>query len=203
MPRIAAETVAAHVAQQEAAVVEAAARLVAERGVRDVSLADIAAEVGLARNSLYRYFPDKDHILAAWFRRDLAPVAADAAAALRGGGTATDRLLAWLDVQLDALCAPEHRVLLVAVADSPTLSDDVREQIAAGHRELYAGVVPVVAEALEDHRPRGHRHRDGHTVTMLLVGLLRSAAELVEGGGDRAAVRRELHRCVTGALADG
>ena len=45
MPRIAADTVAEHVALQEAAVVDAAARLFGERGVARVSLADIAAVI--------------------------------------------------------------------------------------------------------------------------------------------------------------
>src|SRR5690606_10118161 len=71
VPRISAESVAAHVARQEAAVLDAAVRLFSERGYSEVTIGDIAAEVGLARNSLYRYFPDKDHILLAWFRREL------------------------------------------------------------------------------------------------------------------------------------
>jgi AraC-like DNA-binding protein len=46
VPRINADSVAEHVAQQEAAVLDAAVRLFVERGYRQVGLADIAAEVG-------------------------------------------------------------------------------------------------------------------------------------------------------------
>ena len=52
MPRIKADTIADHVAQQRAAVLDAAVRLFTERGYAEVSLGDVAAEVGLARNSL-------------------------------------------------------------------------------------------------------------------------------------------------------
>ena len=68
MPRIAADNIAEHVANQQAAVLDAAVRLFTASGYHDVSLGDIASEVGLARNSLYRYFPDKAHLLLAWFR---------------------------------------------------------------------------------------------------------------------------------------
>ncbi len=50
MPRIKADNIAEHVAQQRAAVLDAAVRLFVERGFSEVGLADIAAEVGLARN---------------------------------------------------------------------------------------------------------------------------------------------------------
>ena len=71
MPRISADTIAEHVARQEAAVLDAAVRLFVERGYREVGLADIAAEVGLARSSLYRYVPDKAHLLVQWYRREV------------------------------------------------------------------------------------------------------------------------------------
>ncbi|MEZ5136913.1 MAG: helix-turn-helix domain-containing protein [Acidimicrobiales bacterium] len=69
-PRITAPTIAEHAACQETAILDAAADLFAERGVVGTEMADIAEAVGIARSSLYRYFPDKDHILLAWFERD-------------------------------------------------------------------------------------------------------------------------------------
>src|SRR6478736_2506991 len=99
MPRIAADSVQEHVARQEAAVIEAAIRLFNERGVRDVTLGDIAKEVGLARNSLYRYFPDKAHILAAWFRTTIAPLVAESNEIANEDAPVADRLERWVDAQ--------------------------------------------------------------------------------------------------------
>ena len=48
-----------------------AIRLFLERGYENVTLGDIAVGIGLARNSLYRYFPDKAHILLRWFQSEL------------------------------------------------------------------------------------------------------------------------------------
>ena len=125
MPKIAADTVAEHIAQQEAAVIAAASRLFAEHGVAQVSLASIAAEVGLARNSLYRYFPDKGHILAAWFRVELAPLQEASTAIATSDEPAEAKLDAWLCLHLDYLTAPEHQAMMSAATEMATVTDDV------------------------------------------------------------------------------
>lgn len=189
MPRIAADTVAEHVALQEAAVVDAAARLFGERGVARVSLADIAAEVGLKRNSLYRYFPDKGHLLAAWFRVELAPLQEQSAAIAESDEPAPTRLHRWLELQLDYLTAPEHQAMTDAFAESASLSDEVRADIGRGHQELYA----TLGRILDDAGPGAEPGAGTVMVdTMLVAGALRSAAELVIGGSDRALVMARL-----------
>ena len=189
MPKISADTVAEHIEQQEAAVIAAATRLFAERGVSQVSLATIAAEVGLARNSLYRYFPDKGHILAAWFRTELAPLQDASNAIAAAEEPADQRLDAWLRLHLDYLTAPEHQAMMSAATEMASVTDDVRADIAAGHRDLYATLGLIVADLLAAADPP----RDSRVVTMLVTGLLRSAADLVvAGGADVDLVRAEL-----------
>lgn len=187
MPRIAADTVAEHVAQQEAAVVAAAARLFGERGVARVSMADIAAEVGLKRNSLYRYFPDKGHLLAAWFRVELAPLQEQSEAIAAADEPAEQRLRRWIELQLDYLTAPEHQAMTDAFAESAGLADEVRDDIGRGHRELYATLGAILSDV---------RGSQGSTAvdTLLVAGALRSAAELVIAGTDRALVLGRLCR---------
>ena len=191
MPRIAAATVAEHVAHQEAAVIDAAARLFTERGANNVTLGDIAGEVGLKRNSLYRYFPDKGHILAAWFRAELAPLLGRCADIAAGHDDPADQLDAWLTVQLDYLTTPEHQALLAAAVELSSVGDDVRDEIASGHRELYATLSTVTARLVA----RGDgAARDVPILTMLIVGLLRSAADLIRTGHDARRTRTELLR---------
>ena len=199
MPRISADTVAEHVQQQEAAVIRAAAELFATRGVNDVSLGDIAAEVGLARNSLYRYFPDKAHIFGAWFRSELEPLqrASDQIAA--DGAPAGERLERWLHLHLEYLVAPEHQAMMAAAADGSFLTDDARADIGAGHQELYGTLSCIVSDLLGGTDPSGER--DARTITMLITGLLRSAADLVIGGSDRREVAGELTRVALAACA--
>lgn len=193
MPRIAAETVAEHVAQQEAAVVAAAATLFSERGVSRVGMADIAAAVGLKRNSLYRYFPDKGHLLAAWFRTELAPLQEQSDAIAAADAPADERLRRWLELQLDYLTAPEHQAMTDAFAESASLSDEVRDDIGRGHRELYATLGSILADASGS--------QDTTSIdTLLVAGGLRSAAELVIGGAERDVVLDRLV-ALAGALA--
>ena len=191
MPKIAAATVAEHVAHQEAAVIEAAARLFTEHGADHVTLGDIAAAVGLKRNSLYRYFPDKGHILAAWFRAELAPLLATCTAIAAGEDGPNEQLDEWLTVQLDYLLAPEHQALLTSAAELSSVGDDVREQIGAGHRELYATLATILDRLVATD---GAPTRDVAVITMLIAGLLRSTTDLIRAGHDARTARTELLR---------
>lgn len=196
MPKIAADSVAEHVQRQEAAVVRAAATLFAERGVSSVSLGDIAAEVGLARNSLYRYFPDKYHIFAAWFRAELEPLQARSEEIAADDAPAGDRLARWVTLHLDYMVAPEHQAMMAAVSENVALNEVVLSDVGAGHRELYRTLSVIVSDLVE---LRGER-RDLRVVTMLIAGMIRSAAELVIGGADHDEVAVELRRVSLAAI---
>jgi hypothetical protein len=51
--------------QREAAILDATNRLLAERGYEAMSMDDIAAQVGIAKGSLYKHFDSKDKLAAA------------------------------------------------------------------------------------------------------------------------------------------
>ena len=71
MPRIAAASIEEHVRRQNARITAAARRLFARDGFHGTDLAAIAQEVGLARNSLYRYYANKDELLLACISEDM------------------------------------------------------------------------------------------------------------------------------------
>lgn len=190
MPRITGPTIAEHVAAQEAAVVAAARRLFAERGVAAVSLGDIATEVGLRRTSLYRYFPTKAHILQRWFDAEMDPLLE------RSRGVLDDpdpraALLAWLDVQLDFVRDEEHTALVDASTAASEMPPEVRAHFGRRHRDLYATLDDVL-------RQGGARTAEVRRARALLIaGLIRAAAELLTQGARPAGVRRELHRAAS------
>lgn len=147
MPRIQADSVAEHVAQQRAAVFDAAVALFVEEGYGEVSMGDIAARVGLARNSLYRYFPDKAHILLEWFRDELPRQAQRSATLLAGDGAPDERVATWALDQLDYAHEPEHALMaslpdLLAGADA-----DTRSELAEAHRQIAAALDTALEEA--------------------------------------------------------
>jgi AcrR family transcriptional regulator len=200
MPRINAPSIAEHIARQESAILAAAADLFAERGVAGTDLGDIAAAVGLARSSLYRYFPDKQHILLRWFEREMVPVLTASEEILRGPGSVDDRLGAWLDYQLDEMAKPEHDVLLRLAEEAAATSPDIQQVIAEGHMAMYHTLGAVMDEALESHRRKGARHRDAAVVTRLLGGMVAAAGRAILDGADPATVRAEARRSLAAVL---
>src|SRR5580698_7538300 len=49
----------------EERILSAALRLIARRGVRRLGMQEVSEAAGVSRGTLYRYFPSKDHLLAA------------------------------------------------------------------------------------------------------------------------------------------
>jgi AcrR family transcriptional regulator len=195
MPRIDADSIAEHVRIQTARILDAANRLFRERGYRNTDLEDIAAAVGLARNSLYRYYPGKDHILLACVRRDMVPFVAGLKALGTRYPDPMQRLGAWLDAQLEMATGPAHATLEM-VAEIGQAGPGLQRQLAALH-ELPAGVIEAtVTELLHGAR------RDVRVVTALVGGLVDAAARQVLRGAPRATVRRELRRAVAGLFDD-
>lgn len=66
MVRLWDDTVDAHRQEVRDAVVAAAARLVADQGLRQVTMSRLAREADIGRATLYRHFPDLDAVLRAW-----------------------------------------------------------------------------------------------------------------------------------------
>lgn len=71
MPRQWADTVEVHRRELYGAILNAAAALAAENGLRSVNMSRIAEHLGISRPTVYKYFPDTEAILAAWYERQL------------------------------------------------------------------------------------------------------------------------------------
>lgn len=72
MPKLWEKTIEAHRRSVQDATLETTARLVKERGLRGVTMSEIAEKTGVGRATLYKYFPDVESILAVWHRRQIA-----------------------------------------------------------------------------------------------------------------------------------
>src|SRR5689334_25347819 len=75
-------------------IIEAVWSLISSRGFGSVTMRELATEAGYANGALARYFPDKDAVLRAAFRRAYDATNERAVAAIGGrGGLAAPRLL--------------------------------------------------------------------------------------------------------------
>ena len=97
MPRLWNQTIAAHRREVRGAIMDTAAALVAEHGLRSVTMSQIAEQTGIGRATLYKYFPDVEAILFAWHERQISGHLEQLAAVRDQAGDAGQRLEAVLE----------------------------------------------------------------------------------------------------------
>jgi AcrR family transcriptional regulator len=188
-PRIQAASIEEHVRRQTTRILDAATVLFRTRGYRNTDMQDIAASVGLARNSLYRYYPNKDYILVACVQRDMAPFVEE----LRGLAAAhpdpVERIGAWLDACIEMACSPAHATL--------ELMGEIRESAPELRREIMVlhKLPNEVLEAALEQLPR-NRRRDVTLLSAMISGMVEATATQAIRGGNKNAVKRELRRAV-------
>lgn len=193
MPKISGSNIAEHVVAQEQAMFDAAIRLFSERGVANVTTGDIAGEVGLARTSLYRYFPTKASIVYRWFEMAMAPLIDDAAAITVASMPSSEKLEQWVDLQLNFLADPDNHAMVRASLETDDMPDDIRTAIGKRHRDLYTTLHDILTT--KDIPDQTIRSR-----VLLIAGLLRSLDDLTAQGIPAHLARQEIHRA-TNAIA--
>ncbi len=94
-------------------IIEAVWSLISTRGFQSVTMRDLASEAGYANGALVRYFPDKEAVLQAAFRRAYDATNERAVAAIGGlGGLAALERLALEIMPLDETRLREARVVI-------------------------------------------------------------------------------------------
>ena len=106
MPKLWNETIEEHRRAVREATLDTTAALVAEHGLRSVTMSQIAGATGIGRATLYKYFPDVEAILVAWHERHVAAHLEYLAEARDQAGEAGERLGAVLEAY--ALIQHEH-----------------------------------------------------------------------------------------------
>lgn len=141
VPKLWNATIETHRAAVRDAILDATVALVAERGLRAVTMADIATRAGIGRATLYKYFTDADAVLRAWHEREITGHLAEVAAIAEGPGNPADRLAAVLERYAAGAHAGRggHDAELAAV-----LHRD--EQVAAARHRLRRLLAGLIAE---------------------------------------------------------
>jgi len=71
VPKLWNDTIESHRREVREAILNTTAALAAEHGLLAVTMSRIAAETGIGRATLYKYFPDVEAILHAWHERQI------------------------------------------------------------------------------------------------------------------------------------
>ncbi|MEE2031759.1 TetR/AcrR family transcriptional regulator [Rhodococcus chondri] len=185
MPKISAATVAEHRAIQRRALLDAALELLAEAPERAPTLGEIAALAGLARSSAYNYFRSRDDLLRAVVVDMFPRWNARVVEAMNKITDPGERVLAYIDVNLQLVAEGEHAIVGALATFTPQAFTD--ESMLAMHDDL---VLPLV-DAL-----RASGAADPELGAELISALLHKGTELIEAGRGldevRAAVRTAL-----------
>jgi AcrR family transcriptional regulator len=143
MPRLWEQTIEAHRREVRDAILDTTAALVAEQGLRSVTMSQIAEETGIGRATLYKYFAGVEPILFAWHERQITGHLEYLAEVRDHGGNPRERLEAVLEAY--ALIRHEshghHDSELAAF-----LHRDEHQQVALAQEELRALLRDLVAE---------------------------------------------------------
>ena len=97
MPKLWNETIEAHRRAVRDAILETTWALVAEQGLRSVTMSQIAEKSGIGRATLYKYFPDVEAILLVWHERQITSHLAQLAEVRDKAGAVAERLEAVLE----------------------------------------------------------------------------------------------------------
>ncbi|MFI1911874.1 TetR/AcrR family transcriptional regulator [Nocardia sp. NPDC020380] len=137
MPKLWNETIEAHRAQVRDAILDAAAALAMEHGLRGVTMSQIAERAGIGRATLYKYFSDVDTILRTWHVRQLDTHLAELVRVREGGGTPGERLRVVLATYAHIAwrSASHHRTLARLLVPDEQIAN-ARTQLRALIREL-------------------------------------------------------------------
>ena len=147
MPRLWNATIDAHRGAVREAVLDTTAGLVSERGLRAVTMSEIAERTGIGRATLYKYFRDVDAILLAWHERQVAAHLQQISEVADGAGSAHERLRAVL----------EAFALIMHQRHDPDLSALLHggAHVSRAHEDLHRFVAELIAEGAEAGRLRG------------------------------------------------
>jgi len=140
MPKLWNETIAAHRRGVREAILDTTAALVAEHGLRSVTMSQIAEQTGIGRATLYKYFSGVEAILFAWHERQITGHLEYLAEIRDQNGAAGERLEAVLSAY--ALISHEshrhHERDLAAFLHRDGQVDRAQRQLHAMIRDLLA-----------------------------------------------------------------
>lgn len=111
-------TYPAHRERQRKRILDAAEKLLVERGIDRVTMAELTGASGLQPSTMYQYFSKKDDIVWAIVGKIMATVSARASEADSSAKSALDKIIAFLEYMAEELANQRARVRFMAQFDT-------------------------------------------------------------------------------------
>jgi len=139
VPKLWTDTIEEHRRAVRDATLDTTAALVAEHGLASVTMSQIAAETGIGRATLYKYFTDVEAILATWHQRQVARHLSQLATVRDRGGSTGERLEAVLTAYATITHHRPHGTELAAAVHRGEDLATARQQLLGFLQDLIAG----------------------------------------------------------------
>lgn len=175
MPKIDAPTVAEHRARVRSRLVDAAERILRAGHSQQLTAGAVSAGAGIARNSIYRYVDSVDDLRSMVVERYLPDWLAAVDQALGRAETPAERVVAWVQANLEQAAETGHGWLMEAArALSPLPAVDAA--VLQAHTGLRQALIEAWQEVLA-----GDVERSG-IAAALTVGILEAAFRQLDNG---------------------
>jgi AcrR family transcriptional regulator len=128
---------------KERQILDAAAKVFARYGFRKTTVGDIVREAGVARATVYKYFPTKEEIFIAVLHKEFAEILACVRSAVEGGGTVRERLRRGLLAHMDEVRRKRIvlQVTLDTWADIMSRWKEHSQDMVGDVMEIYGGLL--------------------------------------------------------------
>jgi AcrR family transcriptional regulator len=162
-----------------------AAELIAERGLEDAKIDEIADAAGIPKATLYYYFSGKEEILAFLLNDMLELITSEVANAVTSPGTAKQRLEAAVEAQLKVML--EHPAVCRALVGDLGRATRLPELAIALQAAFHQPIEQLLTDGVADGSLR--QVTDSATVALGIFGAITVAglSAAVEGLSDTAA----------------
>ena len=140
VPKLWTDTIEEHRQAVHDAALDAVAALVAGHGLTSVTMSRIAAETGIGRATLYKYFPDVEAILVAWHQRQIARHLAQLTEAKDAAGPGRQ-----LEAVLEAYALIQHKQRQQHGTEIAALLHK-GEHVTRAHHQLHAFLTDLLAQ---------------------------------------------------------
>lgn len=169
-------------------IVDAASDCVRRAGFHGTSMAEIAQAAGLSVGQIYRYFENKEAIIAAIVARDVAEIHEKFAALVNSGAPFAETVITQCVLAVDRYYDPHRAALILEVlaeaARNPPVAAIVR-RADAEERDLKRQILEQISPP---DLSGGELAARGEVLSMLFEGMV--VRGLSHPEGDRAEIRR-------------